>query len=64
MCNLKLVKMRGIFSEVMIMCVSIFEKVEILNVFVGFVIGDRVICKVYLGICRFLFEILDNSVDD
>nr|XP_011452765.2 aminoacyl tRNA synthase complex-interacting multifunctional protein 1 [Crassostrea gigas] len=49
MCNLKPAKMRGILSEAMIMCASTPEKVEILNVPAGSVIGDRVTCKAYPG---------------
>lgn len=48
----------------MIMCASTPEKVEILNVPAGSVIGDRVTCKAYPGTCRSSFETLDNSVDD
>lgn len=64
MCNLKPAKMRGILSEAMIMCASTPEKVEILNVPAGSVIGDQVTCKAYPGTCRSSFETLDNSVDD
>lgn len=64
MCNLKPAKMRGILSEAMIMCASTPEKVEILSVPAGSVIGDRVTCKAYPGTCRSSFETLDNSVDD
>lgn len=49
MCNLKPAKMRGVLSEAMIMCASTPEKVEILNIPPGAVIGDKVTCKEYPG---------------
>ena len=48
MCNLKASKMRGIFSEGMIMCAK-DGKVEILEPPPGVVPGDRVTCEGYTG---------------
>lgn len=49
LCNLKPQKMRGIFSEGMIMCASTPEKVEIINPPEGSAIGDRVCCPEFKG---------------
>lgn len=49
LCNLKPAKMRGVLSEGMIMCASSPEKVEILQVPAGSVIGERVICEGFPG---------------
>ena len=48
MCNLKASKMRGIFSEGMIMCAK-DGKVEILEPPPGVAPGDRVTCEGYTG---------------
>ena len=48
MCNLKASKMRGVFSEGMIMCAK-DGKVEILEPPPGVVPGDRVTCEGYTG---------------
>lgn len=47
--NLKPAKMRGVLSEGMIMCASSPEKVEILEIPEGAVIGDRVTCEGHPG---------------
>ncbi|CAF0778404.1 unnamed protein product [Didymodactylos carnosus] len=47
LCNLKPAKMRGIFSEAMIMCASTTEKVELLEPPSTASPGDRVICEGY-----------------
>ena len=47
--NLKPAKMRGILSEVMIMCASSPELVEIIDTPEGAVIGDRVTVEGYPG---------------
>jgi len=49
LCNLKPAKMRDVFSEGMIMCASSPEKVEILQIPEGAVIGERVICEGFPG---------------
>jgi len=49
LCNLKPAKMRGVLSEGMIMCASSPEKVEILQVPTGSVIGERVTCEGFPG---------------
>lgn len=50
MMNLKPVKMRGIFSQAMVMCASSPEKVEILTPPPGCVPGDRVTFDGYPGL--------------
>ena len=49
MANLKPAKMRGIFSEGMIMCGSTPEKVEIIELPAGAKIGDKVYVEGYEG---------------
>ena len=49
MCNLKPAKMRGIFSEGMIMCGSTPEKVEIIEPPAGVQVGDRVYVEGFEG---------------
>ncbi len=46
--------MRGISSEAMVMCASSPEKVEILDPPAGCVIGDRVVCAGYEGVCVYV----------
>ncbi|CAF1296203.1 unnamed protein product [Didymodactylos carnosus] len=47
LCNLKPAKMRGIFSEAMVMCASTPDKVELLEPPSASSPGDRVVCEGY-----------------
>ncbi|XP_028394750.1 aminoacyl tRNA synthase complex-interacting multifunctional protein 1-like [Dendronephthya gigantea] len=49
LCNLKPAKMRGVFSQAMVMCASSPELVEILDPPSGSVPGDKVVCEGYPG---------------
>ena len=49
LCNIKPAKLRGVLSEGMILCAVSPEKIEILQVPEGSVVGERVICEGYPG---------------
>ncbi len=49
MCNLKPAKMRGIFSQGMVMCATKESKAELIDPPPGSKAGDRVVCKEFPG---------------
>jgi aminoacyl tRNA synthase complex-interacting multifunctional protein 1 len=61
MCNLKPVKMRGVFSYGMVMCASTEGKCEFIDPPSGSVPGDRIVFDNYPGKCLWWYSVLQTG---